>query len=328
MSKDDIGIKPSNTFSSEMLPNNKIDIDLGLGDNLLRANSLFQSHKDKQNNIEDFDFVAIDEDHVKKPPNRKFDDVCSICSATIFFDKYICCICYNCILCAQCEKEHIHPVIKCKSNKMASLYDIYCYLSKNQMSQEKPKGFFASLFESKIEIKLSSISTKFAMRPNKKIKIPLIVENTSNTMIKSTAGLTLISRNSKDLIIHDTPISSSINKKERHEIDVLVESNVYTKLYSFTIELISLNMKFEVTPIKFQIEVNNDNEDEELNTFFINSPKVFVLTKEQKKKVKYILDQNISHSHPYVIISILSHSNWVLEQTIHELKENNDVSQN
>ena len=48
--------------------------------------------------------------------------------------------------------------------------------------------------------------------------------------------MTLISRNSKDLIIHDTQITNSINKKEKHEVDVLVESNIYCKLYNFTIE--------------------------------------------------------------------------------------------
>ena len=57
------------------------------------------------------EFVNLDENFAKKPANAIFDDCCSICSSKIYFNKYICVICENCILCPKCEVEHEHPVL-------------------------------------------------------------------------------------------------------------------------------------------------------------------------------------------------------------------------
>lgn len=323
---DDIDLQLNQKMAKSVLLNGENEIPLDYqGQRLGRQTMVIKMDKQHNIRVSDLDFVDIDEEHVNKPEDRKFDDACSICSKKIYYDKYICCLCFNCVLCTECEKEHLHPVIKCRDFKMATLADFYCYLSRNQMSNQKPKGFFSSLFEAKIEVELGSISTKFAMRPNKKIKIPIKIENKSNTHIKSNTFMTLISRNSKDLIIHDTQITNSINKKEKHEVDVLVESNIYCKLYNFTIELYAPNMNFVSSPLKFTIEVNNDEEDEELNKFFQNYPKVFVLTKEKKKSIKYIMDQRISHNHPYIIMKMLENSQWNLDLTIRDIRESKHI---
>jgi hypothetical protein len=48
------------------------------------------------------DFVNLEENYSKKPDNAPFDDCCSICSSKIYYIKYICVICENCILCPKC----------------------------------------------------------------------------------------------------------------------------------------------------------------------------------------------------------------------------------
>ena len=67
----------------------------------------------KQNIINLFgsDFVNINQDFTFKPNSAPFDDVCSMCSSRIYFKKFICVLCPNCVLCEKCEDEHLHPLI-------------------------------------------------------------------------------------------------------------------------------------------------------------------------------------------------------------------------
>ena len=60
------------------------------------------------------EFVNLEENFSKKPEDALFDDCCSICSSKIYYIKYICVICKDCILCPKCEIEHEHPTLKCK----------------------------------------------------------------------------------------------------------------------------------------------------------------------------------------------------------------------
>ena len=71
------------------------------------------------------EFVNIEDDFKKKPKDSPFDDICSICSSNIFTEKYLCLICKECILCQNCELNHLHPVIKWKNNQLSNLNKIY-----------------------------------------------------------------------------------------------------------------------------------------------------------------------------------------------------------
>ena len=68
--------------------------------------------KDRQNVVKikdsdiNLDFVDISKDFLKKPKICPFDEVCSICSSKIYFNKYICVVCKICILCENSEKEN------------------------------------------------------------------------------------------------------------------------------------------------------------------------------------------------------------------------------
>ena len=74
--------------------------------------------KDRQNIIKiensDLEFVDINENFTKKPNTAPFDDICSMCSSKIYFKKYIYIFCCDCVLCQDCQEEHLHPIIKCK----------------------------------------------------------------------------------------------------------------------------------------------------------------------------------------------------------------------
>ena len=65
------------------------------------------------------EFVNIEDDFKKKPKDSPFDDICSICS------------CKECILCQNCELNHLHPVIKWKNNQLSNLNKIYYKLLNN-----------------------------------------------------------------------------------------------------------------------------------------------------------------------------------------------------
>ena len=119
---------------------------------------------DRQNivKIQDssLEFVNIEEDFVNKPKDSIFDEICSICSSKIYYEKYLCVICKDCIICSNCELNHLHPVIKWKNNQLQNLNSIFLFLSQYNNSIQKlnlnnDSGFFSSN-KPKYEFKLES----------------------------------------------------------------------------------------------------------------------------------------------------------------------------
>ena len=287
--------------------------------------------QNKQNivRIEDtnLDFVDIDSDHVKKPLDAIFDDVCSICSKKIYYNKFVCIVCKNCILCENCEEEHNHPVMKCKMNQISSLYDIYVFLHKynkivlDMLGKKTKKKSFFGLFDEGYKIKMSTISTKFTMRKNKKMEIPIYIENLSKDIIEAGKNkFLLISRNSRDLLVNNKEVDQIINKKEQIETTILVETNDICKLYNFQLEMYcGSDIKLECNTLDFCIEVNEDEEEEELNIFFEEYPDIMVLNKKVKEDLKYIVEKHISREHPSVIVHMMKNNDWDRDKTIEEL---------
>ena len=281
-----------------------------------------QPRVDRQNNIKilDFDFVDISSEHLSKPQDRLFDETCSICSSTIFYTKYICIVCLNCVLCENCEKEHLHPVIKCKEPIIADIPSIYSYLTKDSATHRKTsKSFISSLFHSSTTLKLSTLNTSFTMRPNKQLKLSLRIENLSNTPLYSQKNnVYLISRNSRDLIIHDTKLTVDIGKKESIDCEVLIETNNVCKLHSFQLELYSEALMFEANALSFKLEVNEDLGEEEYNEHFAAFPKILTLTKTQKERICYVHENYFANQHPYIILAVLQENNWDVDKTVKE----------
>ncbi len=290
------------------------------------------SHLENKQNIvkideSNLDFVDIEIDHVKKPKDAIFDDICSICSRKIYYNKFVCIVCKNCILCENCEEEHPHPVMKCKINKISNLYDIYVYLYKHNkivydmLNKKTKKKSFFDFFNDNVKIKISTINTKFTMRKNKKLEVPIYIENLTNDIIEAGKNkFLLISRNSRDLFVNNKEIDQTINKKEQIQTSILVETNDVCKLYNFQLEMYcGSDIKLECNTIDFSIEVNEDEEEEELNAFFDEYPDIMILNKKNKEDMKYIMEKHITKEHPYVIVHLLKNNNWDKNKTINDL---------
>ena len=295
--------------------------------------------KDRQNVVKikdsdiNLDFVDISKDFLKKPKICPFDEVCSICSSKIYFNKFICVVCKNCILCENCEKDHLHPVLKCKQSQLSTLEDIYKFLSKNNTEIYNMKveeninknnlimGLFNGLINV-IELELDCNSLNFSMRPNTKILIPISVHNLSNQEFDCEKyKIVLYARNNKDLKVHEKLINQKINGLEQIDVNMLLESNDFCKIYYFTVELYSvekISIKYNI--LSFKLEVNNDEEDEKLNEEFKNYPKIIVMPKNIKKGVKTIMEDKSIKRDPITIMEFLKNNDGDVSKTIQVLK--------
>ena len=292
--------------------------------------------KDRQNIIKiensDLEFVDINENFTKKPNTAPFDDICSMCSSKIYFKKYICIVCRDCVLCQDCQEEHLHPIIKCKQTQLSTVQDIYNYLKNSnnkikQISNQKTKkyGIFGNLFSEKYELKLNCNALNFSMRPNKKINIPITVQNLSNVPFNCEQNnLILFARNNKDLKVYEKKVGQILNKKEQIDVNMILESNDMCKIYYFTIELYtSEEIKLKSNILSFTLEVNNDEEDEILNEEFKDFPKVIVMNKNIKKGIKKILEDKSISQDPVLVMQFLSNNKGDIEKTIQNLKSMN-----
>ena len=314
-------------------------IDIETKKILGRSNTISSvNSKDRQNVIKisnsnlDLDFVDINENFGKKPKTAPFDEICSICSSKIYFKKFICIVCRDCVLCQNCQEEHLHPMLKCKQSQLSRVQDIYNYLKNyneeiKQISNEKikKKGFFNKIFSEKYELKLNCNSLNFSMRPNKTINIPITIQNLSSVPFDCEKyQLILFARNNKDLKVYEKKVEHVLNKHEQIDVNVLLESNEFCKIYYFTIELYTNDeIKLKKNILSFTLEVNKDEEDEVLNEEFKNYPKLIVMNKKIKKGVKKILEDKTITQDPVTIMQFLMNNNGNIEKTIKNLKSMN-----
>jgi hypothetical protein len=326
-------IKESPTVNIKLNQNNNKENDFS-DNKFARANTVSFSKKDRQNVIKiqnsDLEFVDINENFSKKPNTAPFDEACSICSSKIYFKKYICIVCRDCILCQSCQAEHLHPMLKCKQSQLSSVQDIYNYLKhnnneikqiSNNNNKKKGKGFFG-LFSEKYELKLNCNALNFSMRPNKRINIPITIQNLSNVPFNCEENnLILFARNNKDLKVYEKKVGQILNKQEQIDINMVLESNDFCKIYYFTIELYtSEEIKLKKNILSFQLEVNNDEDDEILNEEFKDYPKVIVMSKNIKNGVKKILEDKSITQDPVTVMQFLTNNNGNIEETIKNLK--------
>ena len=334
-------INPSMTFTEKKLKSNIIksgkeskdeeddffSVDRGYS----RTMKLPLSNINKQNIINIFgsDFVNINEDFSAKPNTAIFDDVCSMCSSKIYYKKYICVICPNCVLCEECQEEHLHPIIKTKYTQLSNIGDIYNYLNnynpelKNEVNDHKKKfAFFSKLFNDKFELKIYCNSLNFSMRPNQKFKIPITIQNLSKAAFDCTKyKLYLFARNNKDLKVLEKNVDNILNVQQQIDVNMILESNDVRKKYSFTIGLYCLeDIKIKSNTLSCTVEVNDDIEDELLNEEFKDYPKIIVMNKDIKKGVKQILEDESITQEPVVVMQFLVNNKGDIDKTIKNLK--------
>ncbi len=273
------------------------------------------------------EFVNLEENFSKKPEDALFDDCCSICSSKIYYIKYMCVICKDCILCPKCEIEHEHPTLKCKFPQLSTLKDIYIYINTKNSEIKNNKnagGFLSDIFNNKSELKLECNSYQFSMRKNSKKIIPIVVYNLSgNDFDLKKNKIIIFARNNKDLNVHTKFLEGVMNKNDNLKIYVTVESVDICKTYDFTLELFSnSNAKLKSNELKFKVEINEDNDDDKLNEFFEkyqDFPEIFIEPANIKNAVKKILENTSTKFEPINILKSLKNNKGNIEETLNEL---------
>ncbi len=302
------------------------------------------SNTEKETEIENVDkdeIINLDGKDLIIKKEHPFNEICKSCGGQIKNIKYICVICPDCILCQKCESIHIHPVLKCKSIQLSSLKSVYIYMNKrNQVIQSFLKnekdssvfGLFQDIFSAKYEINLSSPINKITMRPNKSIKIPITIQNLSSTKIEcKLLQLYLLAKNIKDLKVYNYEIDLVINKREQNDIYMTVESNNHIGEYNFNVELYSIkNIKLKSNVLNFNIIVNDDEEEEELNETFKDYLNIVVASKETKMGIKKIMENEEIKEDPITIFQFLKNNNNNVEKTIENLisKNSDNINKN
>ena len=302
------------------------------------------SNTEKETEIENVDkdeIINLDGKDLIIKKEHPFNEICKSCGGQIKNIKYICVICPDCILCQKCESIHIHPVLKCKSIQLSSLKSVYIYMNKRNkviqsfLKNEKDSsvfGLFQDIFSAKYEINLSSPINKITMRPNKSIKIPITIQSLSSTKIEcKLLQLYLLAKNIKDLKIYNYEIDLVINKREQNDIYMTVESNNHIGEYNFNVELYSIkNIKLKSNVLNFNIIVNDDEEEEELNETFKDYLNIVVASKETKMGIKKIMENEEIKEDPITIFQFLKNNNNNVEKTIENLisKNSDNINKN
>lgn len=273
---------------------------------------------------------------------------CSLCNTEVSYLRYVCLVCKNFIFCSDCEKFHLHPLCKIKGNAFTSLEQVLKYIKRHNFRKEeiennKNPNIFKKMTLKKIKLKLSVLSNKFSMRQNKKIIVPITIENLTKNEPSKDTEIYLYSKDTKEIVIQESMILCELRSKEQAELNIVFESLNIKGTSSFTLEIYATGSDKEIIEsnnLSFTVTVDDDQEDEELNNFFKDYPKLLVLEKEQKKIIKYIIDEKLSKEHPYMIMSILKNNKWnkeisvnqmieqnILEDNINEMKEKENINQ-
>ena len=272
------------------------------------------------------EYLNLDKKYSKKPEDAPFDDCCSICNEKIYYFKYICIVCKDIILCPKCEIEHEHPVLKCKFNQLSSLESIYIFINTKLQEVKNHKNnsnFLSNIFSNKYELKLKCDSTIFAMRPKTKKNIPITILNLSNTELDCEKNkVMLYGKNNYDLQVYTHSIKKKLNKNESTEALILLESTDKDKEYTFYIEVFSLmSNKLKSNVLSFKVEINEDQEDEKLDNFFVDYPVITIESKSLKKGVKKIYEdsKNKNKFDPPTILKHLKNNKGNVDDTFYEL---------
>ena len=319
--------------NKEMRDSNPLNLD----HNELISINLDQPPKSEiiNNNINN-DFVNISIEHVNKPNNRKFDDICSICSGIIFYEKYICCICSGCTICTQCEKYHrYHPLLKINCQNISSMDEIYSFLSSHQMKSKNPSSNLLDIFQfGSIDFKIELFSNYCTMRVNQVLKIPVKIKNCSDKQLNKKIGFYLIAKNSKDLKIETVKIRDGFNKREEKEYELTVSSNESCKLYDLKIELFCADesIKLSCNTLNMKIEVNEDQEEDAINMKFANYNKIIIQSKHHKEILMHLMNEIerenanvgdiVKDLNPIVVLQCLKDSDWNFDEAKSALAHN------
>ena len=156
------------------------------------------------------------------------------------------------------------------------------------------------------------------MRPNQARIFQLKIINQSDINIKANQ-LFLILKNYDNLNIKYKSSLGSIEPKKGFLLNIEIKSNSDVKNYQITAEVYSSDFKFQSEALIINIIINNDDEDDQLNNRLKEYPDLYLIPKEQKKKIISIFDEQLSVKPPNQIYAILLKHKWNVEEALDDL---------
>jgi hypothetical protein len=166
------------------------------------------------------------------------------------------------------------------------------------------------------------------MRKNQVKNVPIILYNLSGGEFDmKKQGVTLFARNNKDLKVHTKFLEDKLNKNEKKVYLMKIESGDLCKVYDFTIEVFS-SVKMKSNGLNFKVEINEDEEDEKLNEYFIGSYpefyEILIESKIIKKGVKKILEDTKNQFDLMSILNCLKNNKGNVDEAYFELNNKNN----
>ena len=163
------------------------------------------------------------------------------------------------------------------------------------------------------------------MRPNKEVRIPIIIHNNSKGII-SSKDFTLIVKNYKKVnMIFDFPKKNVIIEPGNFLLVFLIcqsqfqctEEKVWVELYSKEYQV----KHSSKSCLRLVINVNEDGEDEQLSKIFNAYPKIQVLKKEYKSMILTLMNDNLTSKSPNEIYDILKKYKWNVNRAFDKLND-------
>ena len=257
--------------------------------NIVINNNIKNDNDDEDENLDFFDENSLISKYIY--PNTFKSIKCIICHSQLSWVKYICCVCENCVMCANCEKTHYHPCFKLKSDFLSNISDIYKFIS-TFYSFKPSKNFFTKFFTKEYEIKISPIcDKKICVRPKKNFLFPINITNLTTNTINSSQ-FEIISKNNKIIKILNLNKNFTLGPNGNHTIKLKCKTKNCKGKENVEFIVFSDNLTFKnQETIKFDVdfEINDDWEEEQINLFFENNEFAILYNKQHKQLAQEVL---------------------------------------
>ena len=254
-------------------------------------------------------------------------EICDICNNPLQSIKYICLLCDSLTICTFCERDHHHSVIKYKTHFLSDLSRTYSFIHSKQPTIKSYKSIINDLLSKKEkDISLENDFDSFiSMRPNKEVRIPIIIHNNSKGRIFSKE-FTLIVKNFKKVnMLFDLPKKDvAIDPGNFLLVFLICQSKFQCTHEKICVEFFSKEFKVKhlsKANLRLEINVNEDVEDERLAKIFNAYPKIQVIKKEYKSMILTLMNDNLTSKNPNEIYEILKKYKWNVNRAFDKLND-------
>lgn len=257
--------------------------------------------------------------------HKIFSGNCSLCKKSFNSSKYGCLLCPNFFLCKKCEEIHPHPTIKYKTNNLSDninkIMQICISSDKKDFHDIIKKKFgVKKIYKLKLRTDIDSNTLSMGIAQDRKLML-LIKNNNKFTIPKNSLSILIKNQYDLNITIKDEPLFNDIKEGAEIPINIEVRSNEtnLSETYNLKIEVISNNLEILGEPLNLKIIVKDDKEEMELNKQFSEYPCIIVLPKEKKKKIQYIIKEQLSLKTPIEIKAIMDKAKWNIDKAITDL---------